>query len=129
MDSKELEAMILSLQMEITTLKEWAASEIAKHDNEIVDFKAENTALREENAKLKAKLNANSRNSSKSPSYDGFKKPAPKSLREPSRRNIGCAMPICCGNARACMRCIPNFSSSAFSLDFSGLCLRPERSA
>ena len=35
-------------------------------------------------AELKEQLNKNSQNSSKPPSTDGYKKPAPKSLRKPS---------------------------------------------
>lgn len=38
---------------------------------------------------LKEQLNMNSKNSSKPPSSDGFKKPAPKSLRKPSGRKVG----------------------------------------
>ena len=38
---------------------------------------------------LKEQLNKNSKNSSKPPSSDGFKKPAPKSLRKRSGRKAG----------------------------------------
>jgi transposase len=89
MESKQLEELVLSLQNEITTLKAWAAHEIAKRDKVIAELKAENDKLKAEIVELKAKLNANSKNSSKPPSSDGLKKPASRSLREPSSRKKG----------------------------------------
>ncbi len=54
-------------------------------------LKADIVKLKSENANLKAQLAKNSRNSSKPPSSDGFKKepPKPKSQRKPSDRKAG----------------------------------------
>ena len=47
------------------------------------------TQLNQTIQELKEQLKKNSRNSSKPPSSDGFKKPVPKSLRKPSGRKAG----------------------------------------
>ena len=61
MESKQLEELVLSLQNEITTLKAWAAHEIAKRDKVIAELKAENDKLKAEIVELKAKLNPTAR--------------------------------------------------------------------
>ena len=52
-------------------------------------LETENKHLRERVHELEKQLAKNSRNSSKPPSSDGFKKPAPKSLRKNGQRKSG----------------------------------------
>ncbi len=52
-------------------------------------LETENTRLRKRVDELEQQLAKNSRNSSKPPSTDGFKKPSPKSLRKKGQRNTG----------------------------------------
>jgi len=47
------------------------------------------TVLQTQVADLQSRLNKNSRNSSKPPSSDGLKKPAPKSLRKAGKKPTG----------------------------------------
>jgi len=53
------------------------------------DLQARVTLLEAENQELRGKLAKNSRNSSKPPSTDGYKKPKPKSLRKSSGKKSG----------------------------------------
>ena len=85
MTKKELEALVLSLQIKL----QWVTSEIDKRDAIIAAQAAKIAELEDKIKVLTAQLNANSRNSSKSPSSDGFKKPAPKSLRTSSCKKPG----------------------------------------
>ncbi len=57
---------------------------------DIVNAQTQLTArLNQTIQELKEQLNRNSQNSSKTPSSDGYKKPAPKSLRKPSGKKAG----------------------------------------
>ena len=89
MRTKELEALVLSLQDQLIKQQEWAISEIAKRDTIIEAQAAKIVALEDKIRELTAQLKANSKNSSKPPSSDGLKKPAPKSLRTPSGKKTG----------------------------------------
>jgi len=61
-------------------------------EQRVEDFQAQVRQLQDQLAK-------NSRNSSKPPSTDGFQKPAPKSLREKSRRPLGRSARTCRADA------------------------------
>ena len=57
---------------------------------DIVNAQTQLTArLNQTIQELKEQLNKNSQNSSKTPSSDGYNKPAPKSLRKPSGKKAG----------------------------------------
>lgn len=85
MTKKDLEALALSLQTKL----QWVTFEIAKRDAIIAAQAAKITELEDKIKILTAQLNASSRNSSKPPSSDGIKKPAPKSLRTSSGKKPG----------------------------------------
>jgi transposase len=62
---------------------------IEERDQKIDELHKDNEDLNRTIKELREQLGLNSRNSSKSPSSDGLKKPAPKSLRTPSGKNVG----------------------------------------
>ena len=65
------------------------SQQVQKLLEEIEALRKENNFLRERVAELEKRLNLNSSNSSKPPSSDGFKKPAPKSLRQAGKNPSG----------------------------------------
>lgn len=78
--------MIEHLLMQVNTLNASLNSLQQSFDAQTALIAQLNQTIQE----LKEQLNKNSKNSSKPPSSDGFKKPAPKSLRKPSdKRSAG----------------------------------------
>ncbi len=73
------------LQMQVNTLNASLNSLQQSFDAQTALITQLNQTIQE----LKEQLNKNSKNSSKPPSSDGFKKPAPKSLRKPSGKKVG----------------------------------------
>ena len=77
--------MIEHLLMQVNTLNASLNSLQQSFDAQTALIAQLNQTIQE----LKEQLNKNSKNSSKPPSSDGFKKPAPKSLRKPSGKKAG----------------------------------------
>lgn len=76
--------MIEHLLMQVNTLNASLNSLQQSFDAQTALIAQLNQTIQE----LKEQLNKNSKNSSKPPSSDGFKKPAPKSLRKPSGKKL-----------------------------------------
>ena len=77
--------MIEHLLMQVNTLNASLNSLQQSFDAQTALIAQLNQTIQE----LKEQLNKNSKNSSKPPSSDGFKKPTPKSLRKPSGKKVG----------------------------------------
>ena len=80
-----VEEMNTQLQMQVNALNASLNSLQQSFDAQTALIAQLNQTIQE----LKEQLNKNSKNSSKPPSSDGFKKPAPKSLRKPSGKKVG----------------------------------------
>ena len=76
------------VQKLLDTIDELTTVIIEQREQILILTKAVAT-LTEENLRLKESLNKNSKNSSKNPSSDGFRKPEPKSLRKSSGKKQG----------------------------------------
>lgn len=80
-----VEEMNTQLQMQVNALNASLNSLQQSFDAQTALITQINQTIQE----LREQLNKNSKNSSKPPSSDGFKKPAPKSLRKPSGKKVG----------------------------------------
>ena len=80
-----VEEMNTQLQMQVNALNASLNSLQQSFDAQTALIAQLNQTIQE----LREQLNKNSKNSSKPPSSDGFKKPAPKSLRKPSGKKVG----------------------------------------
>ena len=85
MVSLTVEEMNTQLQMQVNALNASLNSLQQSFDAQTALITQLNQTIQE----LREQLNKNSKNSSKPPSSDGFKKPAPKSLRKPSGKKVG----------------------------------------
>ena len=79
-----VEEMNTQLQMQVNALNASLNSLQQSFDAQTALIAQLNQTIQE----LREQLNKNSKNSSKPPSSDGFKKPAPKSLRKPSGKRL-----------------------------------------
>ena len=80
-----VEEMNTQLQMQVNALNASLNSLQQSFDAQTALITQLNQTIQE----LREQLNKNSKNSSRPPSSDGFKKPAPKSLRKPSGKKVG----------------------------------------
>ena len=80
-----VEEMNTQLQMQVNALNASLNSLQQSFDAQTALIAQLNQTIQE----LREQLNKNSKNSSKPPSSDGFKRPAPKSLRKPSGKKVG----------------------------------------
>ena len=85
MVSLTVEEMNTQLQMQVNALNASLDSLQQSFDAQTALIAQLNQTIQE----LREQLNKNSKNSSKPPSSDDFKKPAPKSLRKPSGKKVG----------------------------------------
>jgi len=82
---------LLSEEAQLDQMEQWVKDNPREAAKLILDLARKVEALTERVVKLESQQNKNSRNSSKPPSSDGFRKskPSPKSLRKKTGRNSG----------------------------------------